>query len=187
MKIYTRRGDQGETGLFGGARVGKNSIRVHAYGEVDELNATLGLALTHIHGSLKERIRKIQEDLFSIGAHLSADPTKLDRVIHQLPNFPGERIAEMENWIDEADEALPPLRAFILPGGSPAGAVLHLARTVCRRAERAVVALQEVEPVADVILNYLNRLSDYLFMAARLANHQAGIPETEWMPAKRKA
>ena len=179
MKIYTRRGDQGETGLFGGGRVPKSSPRVAAYGEVDELNATLGWALSQEPGDVVAgRLRVIQSDLFALGGHL-ATPEGARSAAH-LPPLPEARPAELEAWMDEADAELEPLESFILPGGSPAGAALHLARTVCRRAERAVVALAAEESVDPSILTYLNRLSDYLFQAARLCNHRAGVPDSPW-------
>jgi cob(I)alamin adenosyltransferase len=182
-RIYTRTGDEGETGLFGGGRVPKSDIRVRAYGEVDELNAVLGWVVARLADAdpeLRERIVLVQGDLFSLGAHL-ATPTDAPSRRH-LPPLPAERPARFEGWIDAAEEELEPLRSFILPGGTEAGAALHLARTVCRRAERAVVALEREEDVAPEILVYLNRLSDLLFDLARLANHRAGVPETPWSP-----
>ncbi|MFW5947056.1 MAG: cob(I)yrinic acid a,c-diamide adenosyltransferase [Gemmatimonadota bacterium] len=177
-RIYTRTGDQGETGLFGGGRVPKSHPRVAAYGTVDELNAGLGWVLAHLHDdALRARLTAIQADLFALGAHLATPPGARTR--DHLPELPGDRVPELEAWIDEAESELEPLKSFILPGGSPAGAALHLARTVCRRAERAVVALaaEEIEPEITV---YLNRLSDLLFVWARLVNRRAGAPETAW-------
>jgi cob(I)alamin adenosyltransferase len=180
-RIYTRTGDTGETGLFGRGRVSKASPRVEAYGEVDELNAAIGWAAA---SASDERIAKLltslQADLFAIGAHLAAPGRTAG-----LPDLPADRAAEMESWIDAAEAELPELRSFILPGGSNSGAALHVARTVCRRAERRVVALAEAEAVDPAILVYLNRLSDLLFTAARLANHRAGEPETRWEPRAR--
>lgn len=184
QRIYTKTGDAGETGLFGGARVKKSSARVGAYGDVDELNAVLGWAVTQV-GDVEtiDRIHRIQKDLFFIGAHL-ATAQRENRPLPQLPTLPLERAAEMETWIDAAEDEMPELRAFILPGGSAGGAALHLARTVCRRAERCVAGLAAIEPVDAYILLYLNRLSDLLFDLARLVNHRTGAPETKWEPGK---
>ena len=185
MKIYTRTGDSGETGLFGGGRVPKSDTRVDAYGEVDELNAVLGLIVAVEQRSGDEgfgnMLRPIQEDLFSIGAHL-ATPTAdsgTGAAAH-LPALPVERISAMERWIDEADAELPPLRSFILPGGTEKAALLHLARTVCRRAERRVAGLASRARIDTSILIYLNRLSDLLFILARLANHRTGGQDIPW-------
>lgn len=182
QRIYTRTGDAGETGLFGGLRVSKAHARVSAYGDVDELNAIIGWTLTQLDDAeISARLRIIQADLFAIGAHL-ATVARPDRRGPQLPALPTERIGQMEQWIDAAEDALPVLRSFILPGGSSGGAALHVARTVCRRAERAVVALAETETVDPIVITYLNRLSDLLFDTARLANHRAGNSETAWQP-----
>lgn len=182
-RIYTRTGDEGDTGLFGGGRVSKSHERVQAYGEVDELNAVVGWALTRLSGDLPDlraRLTAIQRDLFALGAHLATPADARSR--GHLPALPEDRPAEFEGWIDQAEEELEPLRSFILPGGSEAGAALHLARTVCRRAERAVVALSATTPLDPVILVYLNRLSDLLFDFARLANRRAGTEEAPWRP-----
>lgn len=180
-RIYTRTGDAGETGLFGGDRVSKAAARVAAYGEVDELNAVLGWVLVKTADPLvRDRLRVIQADLFTLGAHLATPPDARSR--GHLPPLPEERVTEFERWIDSAEEEMEPLRSFILPGGDEAGAALHLARTVCRRAERVVVALAGDEPVDATIIVYLNRLSDLLFDLARLANHRAEHPETPWQP-----
>lgn len=182
-RIYTRTGDEGDTGLFGGGRVPKSDIRVRAYGEVDELNAALGCVLARLtgdHDEVRERLSVIQGDLFALGAHLATPPDARSR--GHLPPLPTGRPGEFEDWIDEADRELDPLRSFILPGGSNAGAALHLARTVCRRAERAVVALARDGEIDPAIIVYLNRLSDLLFSLARLVNHRAGEPETPWRP-----
>ncbi|HKJ93228.1 MAG TPA: cob(I)yrinic acid a,c-diamide adenosyltransferase [Longimicrobiales bacterium] len=178
MKIYTRTGDQGETGLFGGGRVSKAHVRVEAYGAVDEMNALLGWAATRLGDAPVERLRAVQADLFAIGAHL-ATPGAGDRKRPALPPLPAG-VEALEAWIDEMDADLPELRSFILPGGSPAAAALHVARTVCRRAERAVVALAAADPVEPGILVYLNRLSDLLFTLAREANRVAGVADVEW-------
>ncbi len=181
MKIYTRGGDEGETSLFGAGRVGKAHPRVEAIGTVDELNATIGWAVTQIgQGTTRERLEALQHDLFALGAELATPPPKERRARPTTPPLPEGRIAEMERWIDEADGELPPLQAFVLPGGVPGASALHLARTVCRRAERAVVGLSQSEAVTPVVLAYLNRLSDLLFMLARLENHRSGAGDVEW-------
>ncbi|MDZ7718703.1 MAG: cob(I)yrinic acid a,c-diamide adenosyltransferase [Balneolaceae bacterium] len=177
MKIYTKKGDKGTTSLFGGASIGKNSLRIKAYGTVDELNSILGIVLTY---SLSERgeaiLKELQNQLFVLGADLATLPSKKTKI-----NRIGSReITQLENWIDELDEKLPALTAFILPGGAPAGATLHQARTVCRRAERHTVALKLENPVSDEIIIYLNRLSDLLFVMARYENQEAGEKETQW-------
>lgn len=213
MKIYTRTGDRGTTALFGAGRVSKADPRVAAYGTVDELNSVLGWALTAVEvGDTGRRLERIQHDLFALGSALAspgADPKSRP--------LPTARVEEMEAWIDEADGTLPELRAFILPGGAPGAAALHVARTVCRRAERAVVALAGTEdgsgdrratgeaagagdedadrvtveaaqdPSADAVsavdhavLRYLNRLSDLLFVLARLENHETGRGDVVW-------
>jgi cob(I)alamin adenosyltransferase len=182
VKIYTRTGDAGETGLFDGTRVSKADARVAAYGEVDELNAWLGLARAAIPGShdreprIAAMIEQMQRDLFALGSRL-ADPSHriADRVTKAA--ISADDITRLENWIDALEEELPPLRRFILPGGSETGATLHVARTVCRRAERAMVGLGGLEPG---LLVYINRVSDLLFVMARAANHRQGSPEIEW-------
>ena len=186
MKIYTKTGDSGETGLYGGVRVSKAHARVAAYGDVDELNAALGLARATLRqaadaGDLADMLEQIQRDLFALGARL-ADPSHriADRVTKAAVG-PGD-IARLEGWIDGLEASLPPLRRFILAGGAPGGAALHLARTVCRRAERAMVALiaAETDAFESELLVYMNRLSDLLFVMARAANQRAGMPEIEW-------
>lgn len=181
MKIYTRRGDEGETGLFGGGRVRKDDARVEAYGSVDELAAALGVARVRVAAAeTADRLGRVQRDLFAIGAHLATPPARPGRRAPALPGLPTGRVEEMEGWIDAADSVLPPLRNFVLPGGTPGASHLHAARTVCRRAERRVVGLGGEEDVAPGIVRYLNRLSDYLFAAARLENHLAGRDDIEW-------
>ncbi len=184
MKIYTRTGDQGQTGLFGGTRVSKSDARVAAYGDVDELNACLGVvrAQGELARDLADLLEQLQKDLFAIGARLADPAGKLDR----RSTIDGERstisdadVARLEGWIDRLETELPPLRRFILPGGSRAGALLHLSRTVCRRAERSIVSLG-MEHVDEHLLIYVNRLSDLLFVLARAVNHRGGQPETEW-------
>ncbi|HET8656156.1 MAG TPA: cob(I)yrinic acid a,c-diamide adenosyltransferase [Longimicrobiaceae bacterium] len=190
MKIYTRTGDRGETGLFGGRRVPKDDARVEAYGEVDELNAVLGLVAAALGEAGDEetvrRVRVLQADLFAIGANLATPaPEDGGRPNLHIPPLPTTRIGEMEGWIDDAESELPPLRVFILPGGTEAAARLHLARTVCRRAERRVVSLARVAHVDPDAVRYLNRLSDLLFTLARLANHRAGEEDVKWEPNPR--
>ena len=178
MKIYTRTGDAGETSLFDGTRVMKHDDRVDAYGEVDETNAWLGLArASHLDADLDVALVQIQRDLFALGAQLADPADKIaDRVTKAT--LGDTDVARLEAIIDRLDTELPPLRRFILAGGTPAGAALHVARTVCRRAERRMVALQP--PVDPVLLRYVNRLSDLLFVLARAVNHRAGVPEAEW-------
>lgn len=178
-RIYTRTGDDGETGLFGGGRVPKSHRRVAAYGTVDELNAVLGWVAALLDDDARiDPLTTIQGDLLSLGAHL-ATPTGA-RSHEHLPPLPEERVTELEQWIDEAEEELDPLDSFILPGGAETGAALHVARTVCRRAERVVVRLAAEEEIEPSIIVYLNRLSDLLFVWARLANRRAGVPERPW-------
>jgi cob(I)alamin adenosyltransferase len=180
MKIYTRTGDKGETSLFGATRVRKSDARVAAYGEVDELNACVGVvgAQPDLDGDVFEMLEQIQKDLFAIGARL-ADPA--ERIAERVSKTAvGEvEIERLENWIDRLEADLPPLRRFILPGGSLAGALLHLSRTVCRRAERAIVSLG-AGAVEAHLLTYVNRLSDLLFVMARAVNHRTGQAEKEW-------
>lgn len=181
MKIYTKTGDTGETSLFGGGRVSKHAPRVAAYGNVDELNAVLGQVMAHEPAEFAQALfEDIQRDLFAIGGLLaSPNPDKVARALEKA-RLDDARVAALERAIDAADAHLPPLTAFILPGGTPKAAALHHARTVCRRAERSVVALRESEGVAPEILVYLNRLSDLLFVLARRANHEAGVTDRVW-------
>jgi cob(I)alamin adenosyltransferase len=179
VKIYTKTGDAGETSLFDSTRVSKADARVDAYGEVDELNACLGAArAAGLDADLGGVVASVQKALFAVGAHL-ADPGHriADRVAKS--SIGDADVHVLEQAIDRLEVELPPLRHFILPGGSQAGALLHLARTICRRAERRVVALGQ-EAAEPIIVVYLNRLSDLLFVLARAANHRAGAPETEW-------
>ncbi|MCL6522499.1 MAG: cob(I)yrinic acid a,c-diamide adenosyltransferase [Firmicutes bacterium] len=179
-RLYTRTGDGGETGLVDGSRVPKSSPRVEAYGSVDELNAALGVVLSEeTGGQLAATLRRVQGELFVVGARLATPPGAGARGL-RLPELPAEAVARLEAEIDRLEEGLEPLRHFILPGGGRSGALLHLARTVCRRAERAVVRLAESEPVEPEIVRYLNRLSDYLFAAARAANRRDGRHEAAW-------
>jgi cob(I)alamin adenosyltransferase len=179
VKIYTKTGDRGETSLFDGTRVLKTDPRVAAYGDVDELHAVIGLAIAHpLDTALVGMLVTLQRDLFALGARLADPAHKIAPRVAKIV-IDDASITRLEQWIDTLEEGLPPLRHFILAGGSPAGAALHLARTVCRRAERAVLSLG-ADAVEPIVLVYLNRLSDLLFVMARAANHRAGIAEIEW-------
>ena len=176
MKIYTRTGDGGETGLFGGARVKKSDPRVEAYGTLDELNAVLGQARAlGLSPRTEAVVARIQGELFTLGAELACVPEHVDRL--KMPLLDDAHVSTLEKDIDQAELDVPPLATFILPTGSPAGACLHLARTVCRRAERRTL---DVPTVRGHILIYLNRLSDLLFVLARHQNHVDETPETPW-------
>ena len=178
MKIYTKTGDKGDTKLFDGTQVRKNDTRVEAYGQVDELNAVIGAAVSFLADSeLKELLFAIQRDLFSVGAQL-ADPNQHGK--KPKSRLDAARITALEEAIDRFEAELPPLRQFILAGGAPAGAMLHVARTVCRRAERRVTALAESVEIDSRTIEYLNRLSDFLFVLARLVNHRQGQQEIPW-------
>lgn len=180
MKIYTRAGDRGETGMIDGSHVPKEHIRVTAYGEVDELCALLGLVRSRSsHLQLDELLHTIQRDLFSIGAQL-ADPSGRVATRSAKARLSNEQVTHLETAIDQLEAQLPPLKSFILPGGSDVGSLLHLSRTVCRRAERSVAALHRAEAVDAVILAYINRLSDLLFTMARQENSRAGQTEDRW-------
>ena len=178
MRIYTKTGDAGETGLFDGTRVSKADPRVDAYGEVDELNAWLGVARAHGVSSseISELLVEIQHDLFALGAQL-ADPRHKIAARVEKATLGDDRVTRLEQAIDRLEVTLPALRHFILAGGSPGGSMLHLARTVCRRAERRGVALDGVD---TIVIKYLNRLSDLLFVMARAVNSRAGVAEIEW-------
>jgi cob(I)alamin adenosyltransferase len=179
VKIYTKTGDRGDTRLFNGTKVRKHDDRVEAYGAVDELNAFIGAATSFINdAALVDMLAAIQKDLFSVGAQL-ADPGFKDQARAKF-KLPAERIAALETAIDTFETELPPLRQFILSGGGHAGAMLHVARTVCRRAERLVVGLSEKIDVNSDVIVYLNRLSDFLFVLARVVNHREGKQEVEW-------
>ena len=183
MKIYTKTGDAGDTGLFGGGRVPKSHPRVEAYGEVDELNATIGLARSiEMMPRIDEVLAPIQRDLFAIGALLATPDREKMRQHLEKARVDEERVSELEHAIDDGDRELEPLKSFILPGGTPKAAALHVARTVCRRAERRVVELQELHEteIPQLVVIYLNRLSDLLFTLARLANRRAGAGEVTW-------
>jgi cob(I)alamin adenosyltransferase len=178
VKIYTRTGDTGETSLFSGDRARKDDPRVDAYGEIDELNAWLGLArASAIDPALDQDLVALQRDLFALGAQLADPAEKIAKRVAKATLGEAD-VARLEQLIDRLDAQLPPLRRFILPGGGAAGAALHVARTICRRAERRLVSL---EPAVDpVLLRYVNRLSDLLFVIARAANQRAGLSEIEW-------
>jgi cob(I)alamin adenosyltransferase len=181
MSIYTKTGDSGETSLFGGGRVKKDHPRTAAYGDVDELNSAIGLArATEPRDLFDDALQAVQRDLFGIGGRLATPaPEKVAKAMAKTV-LPPERVAAFERLMDDAERELAPLRAFVLPGGTPKAAALHLARTVCRRAERSVVHLATGDEVPPEILVYLNRLSDLLFTLARVANHRAGTPDPTW-------
>ncbi len=175
MKIYTRTGDHGETSLLGGARVAKNDPRIEAYGTVDELSSCIGVARAASPAAEMDTVlEQVQRDLFEVGAHLASPGTSRFTGVE-----PG-RVEELERAIDSMENELAPLKNFILPGGTLAAAQLHVARTVCRRAERCVVALHDDTPATLSTVVYLNRLSDMLFVAARFANRRAGVEDVEW-------
>jgi len=185
MKIYTRSGDEGQTSLFAGGRISKSHLRLQAYGTVDELNAVLGLAASAgVGGSVAGPLERVQGELFVLGADLA---TPLDAQPKWLVRVSAEMTARLEQEIDVWQAALPELHNFILPGGAMGGAFLHQARTVCRRAERWLVALQEHEAINPEALRYLNRLSDWLFVAARAANQEAGQLERIWQAPARNS
>jgi len=180
VKIYTKTGDEGETSLFGGMRVPKDDSRVRAYGDVDELNAALGLAMALEPAD--SALASIQRDLFTIGAELATpDPAKLGKAVNRSgAAIGGSDVAALEDLIDQHEAQLTPLKNFILPGGTPKAAAFHLARTICRRAERSVVTLSHHQKINPAMVHYLNRLSDLLFVMARATNAQAGKPDVAW-------
>lgn len=183
MKIYTKKGDSGETSLFGGTRVSKSSARIEAYGTVDELNSIIGLAASH---SLSPKgtflIDKLQQQLFVLGSDLATPVSSKT----QVSRIGDEEIEALEQAIDEMEEELPPLKNFILPGGSQAGATFHFARTVCRRAERAAVACSKEEELSEASIRFLNRLSDFLFVLARYENKYIDADEKTWIGSSRR-
>lgn len=184
MKIYTKTGDKGTTSLIGGTRLSKAHVRIDAYGTVDELNSYIGLLGDQpVNEKRKELLKEIQDRLFTIGSHLASESDKSKRI---LPDLLEEDIIILEKEMDKIDGQVPPLRAFILPGGHESVSFGHVARTVCRRAERAVIHLQQGEEVEDIVIRYLNRLSDYLFMLCRIMTHDLGIEEVTWKPRLRK-
>ena len=178
IKIYTKTGDDGTTGLFGGARLPKDHTRIDAYGTVDELNSVIGwLMTTHSHQEVNDFLKNIQARLFTVGSNLASDPSK-DMI---TPDLIEEDITTIERAIDQMQNELPPLKHFILPGGSTSVSAAHLARTVCRRAERRCVALSHESTVESIILLYLNRLSDYFFVLARWLGMKEGVEEIKWV------
>ena len=189
MKIYTKTGDAGTTALFGGTRVPKHNIRIESYGTVDELNSYLGLVRTQdIDPRSKEIIIYIQDRLFTLGAILATDPAratlKSGKERLNIPRIEEEDITMLENEMDKMNDDLPPMTHFILPGGNTTVSYCHIARTVCRRAERRATLLNENEPIDDMVLKYLNRLSDYLFVLARKLSLDTNAEETQWIPKK---
>ncbi len=179
MKIYTRTGDAGETGLFGGARVGKDDLRVEAYGTVDELNSCLGVVRALcVSVETDQSLLQIQSDLFTLGAELACAPGKEQKL--RLTLLGEADILRLEGWIDRSEAVLEPLKNFVLPGGSSSAAELHRARTVCRRAERRTLTASRSSPVRPEVVIYLNRLSDLLFVLARHENHVAGLSDIPW-------
>ena len=180
-KIYTKTGDDGRTGLFGGGRVEKDHVRVAAYGDVDELNAVIGAArAVEMMPRVDEILAPIQKDLFAIGALLATPHPEKHKEQLEKARLSDKRIAQLEQAIDDGEEELEPLKAFIMPGGTSKASALHVARTVCRRAERGVITLQRTDEVPQIIVVYLNRLSDLLFVLARVANRRAGAGEVTW-------
>jgi cob(I)alamin adenosyltransferase len=178
MKIYTKKGDKGETGLVGGKRISKSSLRIKAYGTVDELNSVIGICLAKIKDAdTIKLLTEIQKDLFAIGGQLATAAGKLKK---EKAVVKEERITEFERFIDKCMEEAGPIKTFILPGGTEAASFTHLARTVCRRAETLIVELAEKEPVDNTIIKYINRLSDLLFAIARSLNKKSGIQEVPW-------
>lgn len=189
MKIYTKTGDRGETSLFGGTRISKASARVESYGTIDELNAFIGVAKSEIsYEEVLHQLKKIQFDLFTVGSEAATPADKLFLANGQ-PRLPltitEKEIEELENWMDKMDEQLEPLQFFILPGGGRSAVQLHVARTVCRRAERSLIFLNETEEIRPELIKYLNRLSDYLFVLARFISKLNGEKEEYWKPGER--
>lgn len=183
MKIYTKTGDDGTTGLFGGARVSKDDLRVEAYGTADELNAVIGVArAAGPDKTVDDTLARIQIDLFVLGAELATNPAHTKHKGPGIDQVAESAVKALEDAIDKAETELPPLTSFILPGGGIAGAALHQARVVCRRAERRAITLSKREPVRGEVIRYLNRLADLLFVLARLVNHRDGKAETKWLP-----
>lgn len=180
-KIYTKTGDDGRTALFGGGRVDKDHTRVEAYGDVDELNACVGMARSiDLMPRVDEILAPVQVDLFAIGALLATPHPEKHKEQLEKARISSQRIAQLERAIDDCEEELAPLKAFILPGGTTKAAALHVARTVCRRAERSTIRLQHADDVPQIVVVYLNRLSDLLFVLARVANRRAGAAEVLW-------
>lgn len=182
MKIYTKKGDSGTTGLIGGTRLPKHHVRIESYGTVDELNSHIGLIRDLVSDeSIISVLLEIQDRLFTIGSHLAADPEKSNM---QLPELFASDVTFLEEAIDSMDETLEPMKFFVLPGGHPTVSHCHIARCVCRRAERLVAHLAETEPVEPLISAYMNRLSDYLFVLSRKLSNDLGAIESPWKPRK---
>ena len=180
MKIYTKTGDKGMTALIGGTRLSKAHVRIDAYGTVDELNSYIGLLGDQpVNEARKDLLKEIQDRLFTIGSHLASESDKTKRI---LPDLLEEDIILLEKEMDIIENQVPALRAFVLPGGHPSVSFGHVARAVCRRAERAVIHLQQGEEVEEIVIQYLNRLSDYLFMLCRAMTYELGIEEVTWKP-----
>lgn len=180
MKIYTKTGDEGMTSLFGGKRLSKAALRIDAYGTIDELNSWIGLLRDHdVNAKRKEILLAVQDRLFTIGSMLATEPGN-SKV--RIPTLQDDDILLLEEHIDAMDGLLPPMRSFVLPGGHPAVSFTHVVRTVCRRAERLVIALHQSETVDPLVIKYLNRLSDYLFVLARLAAQELKADESPWIP-----
>lgn len=180
MKVYTKTGDKGETSLIGGTRVKKSHLRIDSYGTVDELNSYIGLVRDQeVNSSRKDLLKEIQDRLFTIGSSLASDPEKSKM---KIPDLHAEDITLLENEIDKMNDELPPLRVFVLPGGHQSVSFCHLARCVCRRAERLVIGLQEESFVAELVIQYLNRLSDYLFVLSRKMAYELNAEEVPWKP-----
>ncbi|HEX7357169.1 MAG TPA: cob(I)yrinic acid a,c-diamide adenosyltransferase [Ignavibacteriaceae bacterium] len=182
MKIYTRTGDKGETGLFGGERVSKSNLRLNAYGSIDELNSFLGLAITEVTSKeIIDVLTDLQNKLFVLGADLAAPETEKNKKL-KITRLPESYIKDTEQAIDKFDAGLDELKNFILPGGSKGSALLHICRTISRRAEREVVALKNTEHIGENIIIFLNRLSDLFFVLSRFENKYSNIPDTKWIP-----
>ncbi|WAC10454.1 cob(I)yrinic acid a,c-diamide adenosyltransferase [Dyadobacter pollutisoli] len=180
MKIYTKTGDKGTTSLIGGTRLSKAHVRIDAYGTVDELNSYIGMLRDQpVNEKRRDLLKEIQDRLFTMGSHLASESDQKKKI---LPDLTEADIVLLENEMDQIDSQLPPLRAFVLPGGHPSVSFGHIARTVCRRAERAVIHLQQGEEVESVVIRYLNRLSDYLFMLCRMMTYELQIEEVTWQP-----
>lgn len=180
MKIYTKTGDKGMTSLIGGTRLSKAHVRIEAYGTVDELNSYIGLLRDQpVNEQRRDLLKEIQDRLFTVGSHLASEAEQKKRI---LPDLLDEDIVLLETEMDKIDSAVPPLRSFVLPGGHQSVSFAHVTRTVCRRAERAVIHLMQQEEVEDIVVRYLNRLSDYLFMLSRAMTYELGIEEVTWKP-----
>ncbi len=180
-KLYTKTGDKGSTSLLGGKKVSKSDLRIEAYGNVDELNSFLGYLKDQeeVESRLKQQLYWIQEHLFTIGSHLATEPGFKG---FEIPKITDTEVSQLEVWIDTLDSKVPPLKNFILPGGHPAVSLAHVCRSVCRRTERSTISLAQNEEVDEVIIRFLNRLSDYLFIFARAIGHQLNVPEIPWSP-----